>query len=122
MKLDFNKIQAIISERKMTKADFLNAAEISDFTLRNIQKGAPCRKSTGQLIADALGVSLEEIILAEEPAAAPTPKLDPLTETLQTIKIYGEEQYQKGKDEMCRIFLMAVKEAIDRWNETEVEG
>lgn len=142
MKLDYEKILSLMMKKQMTKKMFLDAAGISDFTLASIRKGKKCRASTAQLIADALGVDPEELEAEEAPEQAAVrmeeidapeklemtirleePELpDALTEALNTIKQYGESEYQRGKNEMGVIFLKAVKEAIDRWNEIHKEG
>lgn len=126
MKLDYKKIITLMARLNMSRPEFLDRAGISDFTIRSIAKGKNCRSQTAQCIADALGCTIEDILAEEEeeplPAPEPAPAPDAITQTLEAVKEYGEHEYQRGRSEMCDLFLKAVREAIERWKENNEEG
>ena len=124
MKIDFNKLDQLREARGWTKTNLSIEAGVSEFTLRNIRKGEDVREATAQCIADGLGVPLGDILAKEEapvqePVQEPAP--DAITQTLEVVKDYGEHEYQRGRSEMCDLFLKAVREAIERWKENNEE-
>lgn len=130
MKIDINKLDQLREAKGWTKTNLSIQSGVSDYTLNAIRKGKDCREVTAQCIADALGVPLKDILVQEEkqpekvmePERAPAPELpDAITQTLEAVKDYGEHEYQRGRSEMCDLFLKAVREAIDRWTEANKE-
>ena len=142
MKLDANKMDQLREAKGWTKTNLSIQAGVSDFTLNGIRKGKDVRDATAQCIADALGVKLEDLLPEEEGRAVEgiaeplelskeqtdpvqaaqdpasyTEMPDAITQTLEAVKGYGEHEYQRGRSEMCDLFLRAVREAIDRWTE-----
>lgn len=121
MKLDYKKITTLMARQSMSRPEFLDRAGISDFTIRSIAKGKGCRSQTAQVIAEALGCTMEDILADEEEAPVQEPAPDAITQTLEAVKDYGEHEYQRGRSEMCDLFLKAVREAIERWKENNEE-
>lgn len=128
MKIDINKLDQLREAKGWTKTNLSIQAGVSDFTLNSIRKGKDVREATAQCIADALGVKVEDLLPEEEkqpepePERAPAPELpDAITQTLEAVKDYGAHEYQRGRSEMCDLFLKAVREAIDRWTEANKE-
>lgn len=129
MKIDINKLDQLREAKGWTKTNLSIQAGVSDFTLNSIRKGKDVREATAQCIADALGVKMEDLLLEEEKQPEPEPEQalapelpDAITQTLEAVKEYGEHEYQRGRSEMCDLFLKAVREAIDRWTEVNEEG
>ena len=132
MKIDINKLDQLREAKGWTKTNLSIQAGVSDFTLNSIRKGKDVREATVQCIADALGVKVEDLLLEEEKQPEPEPEPeqeqatapelpDAITQTLEAVKGYGEHEYQRGRSEMCDLFLKAVREAIDRWTEVNEE-
>ena len=142
MKIDVNELERLREAKGWTKKNLSIQASVSDFTLNRIWKGEDVREATAQCIADAFGVKLEDLLPEEEERvvegiveplelakeqpdpvqaaqdpASYTEMPDAITQTLEAVKGYGEHEYQRGRSEMCDLFLRAVREAIDRWTE-----
>ena len=128
MKIDINKLDQLREAKGWAKTNLSIQAGVSDFTLNAIRKGKDVRDATAQCIADALGVKVEDLLPEEEKQPEPEPEQDTapelpdaITQTLEAVKDYGEHEYQRGRSEMCDLFLKAVREAIDRLTEVNEE-
>ena len=61
MKLNDQKLRAILYEERITQTAFAKRAGISRPCFCKICRGHTCSEATSQKIADALGVNLEEL-------------------------------------------------------------
>ena len=123
MKVDVAKIEALREAKGWSLRQLALESTVHENTLYNsIRRTGNCSKTTAGLIAQALGVPAEDLYLKQErftlAKEEPKPEIPAaIEETLKAVKEYGEKEYQRGKDEMCSIFIKAVKEAIERWEE-----
>ena len=69
---------------------------------------------------DPVQAAQDPVQAAQDPAPS-TEMPDAITQTLEAVKDYGEHEYQRGRSEMCDLFLKAVREAIERWKENNEE-
>jgi ribosome-binding protein aMBF1 (putative translation factor) len=70
MKVDTKKIQRARHVRGWTKAKLATVAGINPSTVRRVEEAEYLTPQTVKKIADALGLTMEELVLDEEEGAA----------------------------------------------------
>ena len=61
MVIQAGKVRMLIYEKKLTQSSLAKEINVSRATINNICRGSSCSEKTARRIADALGVTLEEI-------------------------------------------------------------
>lgn len=141
MRVDIGKIDSIRSELGLSLDNLARKSTISIGTLARIREKGSCRESKAKIIAQTLGVPLEDILPDEEPEKAEEEVKEPkelvkdidkepvtnrnqlnevpdvFAEMLEAVKRYGESQYRKGIEDIGIVFLKALREAIERWED-----